>query len=88
MSQDTGDKRRHAPATEQNPSPPRQLRKTKQEERLDRAISETFPASDPVAAGHPTGDEGQADARTDREAPLIDKNLVEELAKGVRRTTR
>ena len=43
MSQDTGDKRRHAPATEQNPSLPRQLRKTKQEERLDRAISETFP---------------------------------------------
>ena len=74
----------HAAANKQDkPQPPAD----NQDERLDHAIKETFPASDPVAAGHPTADESQPAARIDRKTPLIDKDLVEELAEGVRRTT-
>ena len=49
--------------------------RSRQEERLDEALSETFPASDPIAAGAPTGTEPLA-RPVDREAPRIDPNEV------------
>jgi hypothetical protein len=39
--------------------------------RLDEALGETFPASDPVAVGHSTGTEPPA-RPVDRKAPIID----------------
>jgi len=45
---------------------------------LDDALEQTFPASDPVAVGHPTSTKPRRPV--DRRPPLIDKRLVEELA--------
>lgn len=40
---------------------------------LDEALVETFPASDPIAVGHPTATE-PASRPIDREAPIIDRD--------------
>ena len=49
--------------------------RSRQEERLDEALSETFPASDPIAAGAPTGTEPLS-LPVDRKAPRIDAEDV------------
>jgi hypothetical protein len=43
----------------------------KLDKQLDEALTETFPASDPVAVGHFTGTEPPA-RPVDRKAPVID----------------
>jgi hypothetical protein len=41
------------------------------EAQLDEALMETFPASDPIAVGHPTGQE-PVGSPIDRRAPVLD----------------
>jgi hypothetical protein len=48
------------------------------ERQLDDALEHTFPASDPVTIGEPTAH--VPDRPADRQAPLIDTELVNELA--------
>ena len=48
------------------------------ERQLDDALEHTFPASDPVTIGEPTAH--IPDRPEDRQAPLIDAELVNELA--------
>jgi hypothetical protein len=55
-----------------------------QERELDEAIEETFPASDPIAVGHETGDE-EPHARVERRPPLLDVELVKRLARELKR---
>jgi len=58
----------------------------RQEARLDEALAETFPASDPIAAGEPTGTEALA-LPVDRKPPLIDTDEVAAVARrGQRRS--
>jgi len=38
---------------------------------LDQALADTFPASDPVAVGHPTGTEAPTQP-VDRQGPAVD----------------
>jgi hypothetical protein len=52
--------------------------------RLDEALGETFPASDPIAVGHSTGTEPPA-RPTDRKAPVIDLEDVHAAARRKRR---
>ena len=54
--------------------------RSRQEERLDEALSETFPASDPIAAGAPTGTEPLS-LPVDRKAPRIDRDEVAAVAR-------
>ena len=54
--------------------------RSQQEERLDEALSETFPASDPIAAGVPTGTEPLPQP-VDRKAPRIDRDEVVAVAR-------
>ena len=58
-----------------------------QEDRLDEALAETFPASDPVAAGCPTGTEPPS-RPADRRAPLIDAAEVAAIARRPRAAAR
>jgi hypothetical protein len=55
--------------------------KAELEKQLDDALKQTFPASDPVAVGEPTA--FIPDRPVDRQAPLTDKELVNELAANV-----
>lgn len=55
--------------------------KPKHQSDLDKALENTFPASDPVAIG--TDDKG-AGARRDRKTPVLDRALVDELARKVK----
>ena len=48
------------------------------EQQLDEALKQTFPASDPVTIGEPTA--LVPDRPADRQAPLLDSELVNELA--------
>ncbi len=48
------------------------------EQQLDEALKQTFPASDPVTIGEPTA--LVPDRPADRQAPLLDTELVNELA--------
>jgi hypothetical protein len=48
------------------------------ERQLDEALEHTFPASDPVTIGEPTAH--VPDRPADRQTPLIDAELVNELA--------
>jgi hypothetical protein len=50
-------------------------RRRKQEARLDAALAETFPASDPIAAGEPTATEPLF-SPVDRKPPLIDQEGI------------
>lgn len=56
-------------------------RKAELEKELDEALEATFPASDPVRIGEETAD--GPDRPAGRQAPKIDKKLVDELAKEV-----
>lgn len=51
---------------------------------LDKALEHTFPASDPVTVGHPTGDE-EAAAPVGRKTPLLDVELIKRLARKLKR---
>jgi hypothetical protein len=53
----------------------------RQEEKIDEAIQETFPASDPPAAGKPTSTEPPKSPK-DREAPIISKEEIEQAKQG------
>jgi hypothetical protein len=53
------------------------------EKQLNCALKDTFPASDPVSIGEPTGD--TPDRPAERRAPVIDRKLVDKLAQEVRR---
>lgn len=55
------------------------LPKPELENQLDKALEQTFPASDPVTVGQPTSN--QPDRPADRRPPLIDKALVNDLAR-------
>lgn len=58
-------------------------RKTKQheDERVDEAIRETFPASDPTAAGKATSTE-PIGRPADRKTPAISREEIEQARKG------
>ncbi|MDX2159509.1 MAG: hypothetical protein SFW09_23635 [Hyphomicrobiaceae bacterium] len=62
-------------------------RKDRTEKKLDKAIADTFPASDPIAPGDVTADD-QPRRPVDRKPPRIDVELVKELARKVRRRLR
>ena len=61
--------------------------KKKKDERVDKALDATFPASDPVTAGHETGDE-PANVSKSRRTPPLDTALVEKLARELKQTTK
>jgi hypothetical protein len=52
-----------------------------QDKKLDKAIDKTFPASDPVTVGKPTGTE-PAKRPIDRKPPVITKEQVEAAERG------
>jgi hypothetical protein len=58
-----------------------------QERKLDKAIADSFPASDPIAPSHPTGEHDDTRARVDRKTPPLDVELVKELARNLKRET-
>jgi hypothetical protein len=62
-------------------------KRRQQEAQLDEALEDSFPASDPVTVGNETGDE-EAASRKDRKAPLLDVQLIEKLARGLKRETK
>lgn len=53
------------------------------EKKLDDALENTFPASDPISLD----DAGNDRARIDRQPAALDRNLVEKLAREARRKT-
>ena len=55
--------------------------KVELERQLDDALKQTFPASDPITVGVPTA--FIPDRPVDRQAPLTDTRLVNELAANV-----
>ena len=55
--------------------------KAELERQLDDALKQTFPASDPITVGVPTA--FIPDRPVDRQAPLADTELVNELASNV-----
>jgi hypothetical protein len=60
-------------------------RHRKQEARLDEALAESFPASDPIAAGEPTGIEPLS-TPVDRKPPTLDVTAVQQRRRrGLRR---
>ncbi len=56
-------------------------KKLEEDERVDEAIQETFPASDPTAAGEPTSTEPLG-RPTDRKPPTISREEIEQARKG------
>lgn len=60
-----------------------QLPKEELDRQLENALKDTFPASDPLSIGEPTGTE--ADRPLNRKPAEIDKVLVDELARRVER---
>ncbi len=67
--------------------PPKSSEKSDSERELDKALEDTFPASDPVTVGHPTGDE-EAGAPVGRRTPLLDVELIKRLARNLKRPTK
>lgn len=59
----------------------KKLSKSELEAQLDDALQETFPASDPVTVGDVSGE--TPERPENRQAPHIDKALVERLAREV-----
>lgn len=59
----------------------RQGDRKRQEEKIDEAIRETFPASDPTATGKATSTEPPKRPK-DREAPIISKEAIEQAKQG------
>jgi hypothetical protein len=51
------------------------------DEKVDRSVDMTFPASDAPAAGKPTGNE-EPKSRPDREAPVISKEDIDRAQRG------
>jgi hypothetical protein len=51
---------------------------------LDKALEDTFPASDPVTVGRSTGDE-EPTAPIGRKTPLLDVELIKRLARKLKR---
>jgi hypothetical protein len=51
---------------------------------LDKALEDTFPASDPVTVGQSTGDEAPT-APIGRKTPLLDVELIKRLARKLKR---
>lgn len=56
-------------------------RKRRQDEKIDEAIRETFPASDPTAAGEATGTEPGKRPK-DRLPPVISEDDIERARRG------
>lgn len=83
MTSEANDKPRH----DDGPAPDgrRDRVQPSDEAKLDKALKDTFPASDPVKPSHPTGADDEPGARIDRKPPPIDKELVEELARDLHR---
>jgi hypothetical protein len=52
-----------------------------QDKKLDKAVEKSFPASDPVTVGKPTGTE-PAKRPVDRQPPIITKEQVEAAQRG------
>lgn len=69
------------PGLKDKPAKKKKLSKSELEEQLDSALQDTFPASDPVTVGEVSGETPERPA--DRQAPAIDKALVEKLAREV-----
>lgn len=69
------------PGLSDKPAKKKKLSKVELEKQLDSALQDTFPASDPVAVGEVSGETPERPA--DRQAPAIDKGLVEKLAREV-----
>jgi len=61
-------------------------RKGEQDRKVDKALEDTFPASDPVTVGDITADE-PAHAPKDRKAPKLDEALVDKLARELKEET-
>jgi hypothetical protein len=59
----------------------RQGDRKRQEEKIDEAIRETFPASDPTATGEATSTEPPKRPK-DREPPIISKEEIEQAKQG------
>ena len=69
------------PGIKDKPAAKARLSKTELEQQLDSALQDTFPASDPVAIGDVSGETPERPAG--RQAPQIDKSLVDKLARQV-----
>src|SRR5262245_3264097 len=57
------------------------MSKDTKQRKHDRAVDMTFPASDPVAQGKPTGTE-KPRRPTDRQAPVITREQIEQARRG------
>ena len=57
------------------------MSKNAKQDKHDRAVDMTFPASDPVAHGEPTGTE-KPRRPVDRRAPLITREQIEQAQRG------
>jgi hypothetical protein len=66
---------------EQKRNKPEPLSNAELEKQLDNALQQTFPASDPTSIGEPTANE--PDRPIHRRPALLDKELVDELARNV-----
>ncbi|HRN87684.1 hypothetical protein [Hyphomicrobium sp.] len=69
------------PGLKDKPAKKKKLSKFELEKQLNNALQDTFPASDPVSVGEVSGETPERPA--DRQAPAIDKGLVEKLARQV-----
>lgn len=69
------------PGLKDKPAKKKKLSKLELEQQLDSALQDTFPASDPVAVGEVSGE--TPERPLDRQAPAIDKALVDKLAREV-----
>ncbi|HRN83703.1 MAG TPA: hypothetical protein PK857_02695 [Hyphomicrobium sp.] len=69
------------PGLQDKPAKKKKLSKAELETQLDSALQDTFPASDPVAVGEVSAETPERPA--DRQAPAIDKALVDKLAQEV-----
>ncbi|MGE3915129.1 MAG: hypothetical protein AB7F78_05465 [Hyphomicrobiaceae bacterium] len=57
----------------------------KTERELDKALKDTFPASDPIPPSHETGAEDKPGAPIDRRPAEVDHDLVDQLADELKR---
>jgi hypothetical protein len=73
----------HYKHREHGPPPRPDARKTRRDGKLDKAVEQTFPASDPPTPGHATGNE-KPSRPTDRQAPVISKEDIERARAGRR----
>jgi hypothetical protein len=55
--------------------------KEKKDEEVDKAVDETFPASDPTTHGKPTANE-PSQRPVDRKAPVITREQIEQAQRG------